>query len=135
VDHQHSIHFPQVTIPARIASRSGKDNLMKTPSDLFEDVALVYIRLVSQESQEAAVAIEEIQAAFGSRAALRAALIITILKIEVQQNHWLPNIGLYAYLLADYPDALPLTEVAMRCCLQKWGISVAESSEWANLAD
>ena len=99
---------------------------MKTPSDLFEDVASTYTRLVRQESREAATAIEKIRAAFGSRAAIRAALILTILKTEVQQNQWIPNIGLYVDLLADYPDALPLTKYAMTCCLKKWAVAIVE---------
>ena len=74
---------------------------LETAADLYEDVALTYTRLVRRESGDAAAAIEQIQAAFGAQAALRAALIITILKMEVQQNHWLPNIDLYAHLLED----------------------------------
>ena len=103
---------------------------MENPSDLYEDAALAYTRLVRQESQEAADAIEHIRADFGTHAALRAALIIRLLKMEVQQNHWIPGIGLYAQLLADYPDALPLTKYAMTCCLRSWGQPVKEKAEW-----
>ena len=107
---------------------------METPADPYEDIALIYIRLVRQESGQAAAAIEEIQAAFGVHAALRAALIITILKMEVQQNHWLPNIGLYAHLLEDYPDAFPLTKYAMACCLQSWAVPIQTTNSWIELA-
>lgn len=106
---------------------------METVSDLYEDAALVYTRLVRQENQEAAGAIELIHTAFGSHAALRAALIITIMKIEVQQNHWIPNIGLYTVLLEDYPAALPLTKYAMTCCVHEWAVPVVEASEWIEL--
>lgn len=107
---------------------------MQTPSDQYKDVALIYTCLVRQECREAADALELIDAAYGTHAALRAALIITILKMEVQQNHWMPNIGLYAHLLEDYPDALPLTKYAMLCCLQKWELPLTEIGEWLPLA-
>jgi len=107
---------------------------MEIASDLYENVAVVYTQLVRQESQEAAAAIERIHTAFGARAALRAALIITILKMEVQQNHWIPSIGLYAHLLEDYPDASPLTKYAMTCCLQTWTFPGVETWGWAELA-
>ena len=96
---------------------------MEPASDLFEDAAIAYIRLVRQVDEKAAIAIEKIYADFGSHAALRAALIITILKMEVQQNHWIPKIDLYDHLLEAYPDALALTQYAMFCCLQSWAIS------------
>ena len=107
---------------------------MQTASDLYENAALVYIRLVSQVSREAARAIEQIHTSLGSHAALRAALIITVLKMEVQQNHWLPSIDLYTYLLEDYPDALPLAKYAMTCCLQNWAVPEVENGEWVELA-
>jgi hypothetical protein len=106
---------------------------METASDQYEDAAFVYTRLVGRESREAAAAIAKIQAAFGSHAALRAALIITLMKIEVQQNHWIPYLGLYLHLLEDYPDAIPLAKYAMTLCLQSWDIPVVETSELADL--
>ena len=120
------VRVPQLTILARAASMSGKDSFMETAADLYEDAALIYTRLVRKESQEAAGAISLIHAAFGSHAALRAALIITIMKMEVQENHWVPGINLYAYLLAEYPGALPLTAYAMTCCSQSWTIPAVE---------
>ena len=107
---------------------------MQTASDLYEDIALVYTHLVRQESREAAASIELIHAAFGSRAALRAALIITIMKMEVQQNHWIPGVGLYAYLIEDYPDALRLTKYAMACCLEVWTGLMSAPERWPELA-
>ncbi len=107
---------------------------MQTASDLYEDVAAVYIRLVQQISDEAAATIEQIRAIFGAQAALRAALIISILKMEVQQNHWLPNLGLYTHLLEDYPDALPLAKYAITCCLQHWAVPEGRIREWPELS-
>ncbi len=102
---------------------------MTAASDLYEDVVLVYVRLIRPVSEAAAGAIEQIHADFGSHAALRAALIITVMKMEVQQNDWLPDISLYGDLLADYPDALELTKYAIACCLQHWAGSEAEVAE------
>lgn len=108
---------------------------METVGDPYEDVALVYTGRVRRESQDAAIVIEQIHDAFGSHAALRAALIITILKMDVQQNHWMPYYGLYAHLLEDCPDAGQLTMYAAVCCLQNWGVSgiEIETSGWAEL--
>ncbi len=109
---------------------------MKTDIALNEDATLVYIHLVRTDSPEAADAIEKIYVAFGSHAALRAAVMITILKMEVRQNHWIPRFELYADLFENYPDALPLTKHAALCCLQKWNASGVEleASGWAELA-
>jgi hypothetical protein len=112
---------------------SGKDNFVNTPSDRYEDSAIVYTRLVQAESQAAAAAVEQIHTAFGSHAALRAALIVTLMKMEVQQNHWLPSIKLYRHLLEDYPEALPSAEYAIECCLKKWAVSLAEANDWTPL--
>jgi CheY-like chemotaxis protein len=107
---------------------------VETASDPYEDVALTNIRIVRQDSPAAADTIEHIHANFGSHAALRAALIIRLLKMEVQQNHWLPGIGLYVHLLADYPDVLPLTKYAMTCCLQSWATPIGATGDWISLA-
>ncbi len=104
------------------SSSSGKGHFMETSSDRYNAATLIYTRLVRQESQEAAAAIELIHTAFGSHAALHAAVMITILKMEVLQNHWIPNIGVYAYLLADYPDAFPLTRYAALCCFRTFAL-------------
>lgn len=106
---------------------------MELACDSFEKTVFVYIRLVRDISPEAADSIELILTTYGSRAALRAALLVTILKIEVQQNHWIPNLALYAHLFVDYPDALPLAKYAMLCCLQRWDVAVLETVAWANL--
>ena len=107
---------------------------MTIPSDRYEDATFVYTRLVRQESRSAAAAIERILAEFGAHAALRAALIITIMKMEVRQNHWLPSIKLFNDLLQDYPEALPLTKYAITCCLQQWAVPIVETEEWVALA-
>ena len=95
---------------------------MKSGSDLYEDVAQAYIRLVEHDCPDAATAIHQIQFTVGSHAALRAALIITLLKMEVQQNCYLPNLSIYAYLFQDYPEALGMLEQAIASCLPGWGI-------------
>lgn len=106
---------------------------MDTDLDSFEETTLVYTRLVAQISDEAAAAIRQIHAAFGCHAALRAALIIMILKMEVEQNHWVPHFIIYMHLIGDYPDAIPLAQQAMECCLQVWTLRL-ESEEEAWIA-
>ncbi len=86
------------------------------------NVVVIYIRLVRQDSIQAAAAIEQIYATIGAKAALRAALIIMIFKMEVKQNHWMPDMNSYAYLIRDFRQAIPLLERAMTCCLQAWDI-------------
>ena len=95
---------------------------MEPASDMYEDVARVYIQVIRQDSPEAATAVEEIQIRAGSRAALRATHILTMLKMEIKQNRYMPNLSMYSYILNDYPDALPLLEHAIDCCLEAWGI-------------
>jgi hypothetical protein len=130
-----SNQVPFHKLPSRLALHYSveKTIFMDTASDPYEDVAFVYIRLVILESREAAGVIMRIYTAFGSRAALRAALIITLMKIEIHQNHWVPYIGLYLHLLDDYPDALPLAKYAMTLCLESWAVPVIATSEWAEL--
>ncbi|MEO8392199.1 MAG: hypothetical protein ABI700_04325 [Chloroflexota bacterium] len=94
---------------------------MENASVSDEDVALVYIRLVRKESPDAATVIEQIYVHFGPRPALRAALIITLLKHEIQQQS-LPDTEMYTYLLQNFPEAFPWLEQAITCCLQAWGI-------------
>jgi hypothetical protein len=95
---------------------------MESASNPYEDVVIVYIGLVRQDSAQAAAAIEQIHSTVGSQAALRAALIITIFRMELKQNHWIPDMSVYAYLIKDYLQAVPLLEYAIGCCLQAWGI-------------
>jgi hypothetical protein len=85
-------------------------------------VLQLYIDLVALESAEAAAAVEQIQYLFGAPAALHAALALTILRMEVRQNHRRPDLGVYAYLIRDYPAAVPLLIYAMHCCLNRWKI-------------
>ena len=99
-----------------------KRQYLESASALYEGVVLVYIRLVRQDSPQAAAAIEQIHATIGAQAALYAALIITIFRMELKQNLWIPDMSVYAYLICDYPQAVPLLEYAIGCCLQAWGI-------------
>ena len=104
---------------------------MDSASDLYEDVALTYIRLVRLESDDAAAAIEQIHTQFGAGAALRSALVIRLVKMEVEQNHWIPNIRNYQHMFADYPpDALVLTKQAMTACLQAWAVAEPDVELW-----
>ncbi len=74
---------------------------MQNSSLSDDDVALVYLRLVRQESADAADLIEQIYVHFNAHAALRAALIITLLKKEIEHYHTIPEIGMYTYLLVN----------------------------------
>ena len=103
---------------------------MEIPSNSYEDIALVYTRFVRQQSEEAAVIIEQIRATFGSRAALRAALIVTIIHEEIQQHHVVPDVSIYTYLLKEYGAAIPLLEAAITCCLESEGMAERDKSGW-----
>jgi hypothetical protein len=91
-------------------------------SDPYEDIVPFYINLIRLDSPQAAAAIEQISATVGTQAALRAALIITVIRMELRQNRWIPDKGVYSYLIQDYPEATGLLEVAIGCCMQVWGI-------------
>lgn len=103
---------------------------MNPASDLYEEVALTYTRLVRLESEEAAAAIEQIHAQFGAAAALRSALVIRLVKMEVQQNQWIPSIRVYQHMFADYPGALSLAKQAMTCCLRAWTVDEPSIELW-----
>lgn len=90
--------------------------------DKNRDVLQLYLSLVRRESRQAALAIEQIQDILGAQAALRAALAITIFRMEVKQYRRIPDIAVYTYLIRDYPEAVSLLESAMEWCLQNWGI-------------
>ncbi len=95
---------------------------MELNSDLYDDAARVYTRIIERDSAAAAAAIEQIHVTFGVRTALRAALIIQVMRIEISQGNYPPQIRFYAYLLKDYPEAVPLLKHAIRDCLLAWGI-------------
>jgi hypothetical protein len=95
-----------------------------------DDTLSAYIQLVRQDSPAAAAVIEQIQLLFGAHAAFRAALILVLLKNEVQPYHALPDIGMYTYLLKDTAEAIPLLEEAITYCLADWGIPQGDKSSW-----
>jgi hypothetical protein len=95
---------------------------MEPPSALYEDAVRLYIRMVERDSTDAADALEQIYSTFGARAALRAALIIQVLKMEICQGNYPAQIRFYGYLLQDYPEIVPLLEQAVAYCLRMWGI-------------
>ena len=99
---------------------------MESGSGLYEDVVSVYLRLIKQESPQAAAAIKEILITCDSRAALRATLVITLLKIEVQEHHAIPDTMIYSDMLRGYPQALPLVELAIKHWLHDWSIRDAK---------
>jgi hypothetical protein len=96
---------------------------MNPTSSHYEEVAQVYTRLVEKDSPKAAASLRKIHFIAGAHATLRAALILSVLKTEVQKNHYLPNLKVYAYLLKEYPEAIWLLEEAIAYCLPTWGIS------------
>jgi hypothetical protein len=103
---------------------------MGNPSVPDDDVALVYIRLVRKESPDAAAVLGQIYQQFGARAALNAALVLTLLKQEIQHNHSLPEMTSYTHLLKDYPEAMPFLSVAITCCLHDWSLAEIDPQEW-----
>ncbi len=85
---------------------------MSVPPE-YDDVVDLYIRLISLDSRAAADAIEQIRITCDARAALRATLAITLIKTEAQRHQPIPDADAYAYLLIDYPQALPLLNQAI----------------------
>lgn len=94
--------------------------------DLYEDVVVLYIRVIKQDSMVAGAAIEQIHAIFGARAALRATLVITLLKMEAKENYYVPDLSIYDYIMEDYLEALLLLEEAIIHCCRAWGIHKME---------
>lgn len=105
---------------------------MESGSGLYDDVVSVYIKGIKRESPEAAAAIEEIVSLCGSRAALRATLVITLLKIEVQKAHSVENIDVQIHLLKDFPEARPLLERAITYCVEAWETARVAAAKQTN---
>lgn len=93
---------------------------MDFDSDAYDDVVSIYIRVVEQDSREAAAAIEQIRVICGPRAALRATLIVTISKMEFLEQHLLSQVGGNLYLMREFPEALALMDQALAYCVQTW---------------
>jgi hypothetical protein len=102
------------------------------PSNYYDDVVEVYIRMIKRDSPAAAAAIEEIFASFGSRATLRATLVMTLLKMDAQKNHSVENINVQMHLIKDFPEAVPLLERAITCWIQAWNMPPDERPDLAN---
>jgi hypothetical protein len=96
---------------------------MEPIPSLYEDIAYLYVRVIKQDSPEAGAVIEQINAAFGARAALRAALVITLLKMEVKENYYIPDLTIYGYIMENYPEAVPLLEQAIMYCCRAWSVA------------
>ena len=97
---------------------------------LDEDVTVVYKRLVRRESEDAATIIEQIHDQFGTHIALRAALIILLLKEEMLHYQAIPEVDMYSYLLKDFPEAVPFVSEAITRCLESWGFHQNDKSGW-----
>ncbi|MEO8392198.1 MAG: hypothetical protein ABI700_04320 [Chloroflexota bacterium] len=93
---------------------------MKPDADIYADVAQIYTRLV--ESDCAAAVLHHIYATAGSQAAWRAALVIQVLKIEAQQNHYFPNLSSYADLFEYFPEVMGVLKQAIADALPAWRI-------------
>ncbi len=106
---------------------------MNLPPDLYEDITEIYIQVIRKSSPDAAKDIDQVVRLYGGRVGLRAALIITLFKIEVQQHGWIPGIKVYAHLLEEAHYAVPLVKHAMECCLMSWDIPIVEVNDWLAL--
>ena len=93
---------------------------MESDADIYSDVVSTYVRVIKQDSPEAADVVEAIRSASGSRAALRATLVITLMKMEAQRNHSLKDIRIERELLGAFPAALPLLDRAVAYWLRDW---------------
>ncbi len=102
---------------------------MESSFDWYASVARRYRYLAEHDSPEAAAIIAEIQAAFGSHAAMRAGIALALTKTGVQQDGRKPDVSIYKLLLENYPNAVPLFERALAFCLPHWNSSNTESAQ------
>ncbi len=100
---------------------------MESSFDWYASVARRYRYLAQHDSPEAAAIMAEIQAAFGSHAAMRDGIALAFTKTEVQQNGGKPEVSMYRLLLESYPKAVPLFERALALCLPYWNRSGTEA--------
>ncbi len=99
---------------------------MEADSGSYNDVVATYIHMIKRDSPEAAGTVEQILAVYGPRAALRATLVLTLLKMEAQKNHAVGDIDAQTHLIKEFPAALPLLNRAIVYCLRAWGIPLME---------
>lgn len=93
---------------------------------LYKDIANLYTHIIKQDSPEAGAAIEQIHAIFGARAALRATLVLTLLKMEVKENYHASAIRIYGCIFDEYPEAVQLLDQAIMHCQCAWGVTDKE---------
>ncbi|MEO8392243.1 MAG: hypothetical protein ABI700_04545 [Chloroflexota bacterium] len=98
---------------------------MTPDSNPYKDAARVYIRLIKRDNLEAGLIIEQISITYGAQAAVRAALVIALVKMSVKENYRIPDLSLSSGILENYPDVLPLVKHAVACCRLAWGVDDA----------
>nr|AUN37630.1 hypothetical protein [uncultured bacterium] len=103
---------------------------MDNASASNNDVALVYIRLVRKESDDAADVLEQVLRHFGASAALRAALVLILLKHEIRHFHSPDEIDGYTHLIEEFPEVMPFLTEAINFCLKQWTLSENEQLDW-----
>lgn len=89
---------------------------MQVLQDSYQDVARIYIAMIKKYNLEAGRTIEQIHATVGARAAVLATLVVTLPRMEIDDNYQNHDRSIYAVLVKDYPDALPLLNHAIECC-------------------
>ncbi len=88
---------------------------MELRPDAYQDVAHIYIAMIKKYNLEAGITIEQIHARVGARAAVLAALVVTLLRMEMMENYQRNDRSIYAMIVKDYPEALPLLNHAIEC--------------------
>ncbi len=82
-----------------------------------------YVDIVRNDSPQAAAALERLLDAAGTAALLRATYILSLLKMEVVQNCFMPDLKSYRYMIQEFDDAhTALFEQAIEGCLRAWGV-------------
>ena len=100
----------------------AQDYERQEEAELYEEVANVYTRLVEKDSSAAAMVLRTIQHKQGAHPAFLAALIIAVLKRQIEDDRYLPDLKDYAYLFRDYSETIWLLEEALAHCLSAWGL-------------
>src|SRR3954470_19835696 len=93
---------------------------METRVDPYEDAVRLYINMIKQDSLEAGCTLEQLHAAFGTRAALRATLVIRLLKMIVKERYSITDFSLFDDIIRAYPETINLLEHAIMCCCDAW---------------
>ena len=86
--------------------------------DGYDETAVLYTRFIRTRSQNCARQLNLIRSTFGALVGYHAAVAIMQMRVEFDRVARIRDTEKYRRLLADYPEALPLFDLALHSFLR-----------------